>query len=81
MWKRVPTRVTTATSDDDDNNNDDNNNDDDDDDNGESNGNWGDVICPSEKRLYAKLGYGFDECVAKAYPIDDSFLEETATDC
>ena len=52
-----------------------------DDDNGESNRNWRDAICTSDKRLCAKLGYGFDECVAKAYPIDDSFLEETATDC
>jgi hypothetical protein len=58
MVKHPKRDVEVSTNQSDDRNDDNNNNkDDDDDDNGESNDNWRDAICTSDKRLYAKLGY------------------------
>lgn len=53
----------------------------DNDDDDESKSNWRNACCTSSKRLCKKHGYQFDDCAAKAYPINDVFLEEIAPEC
>jgi hypothetical protein len=38
---------------------------------------WRNVKCTNERRIcQSHGGYGFDECVAQAYPIDELILED-----
>jgi hypothetical protein len=42
---------------------------------------WKNVKCTNERRIcQSHGGYGFDECVAQAYPIDELILEDISQD-
>jgi hypothetical protein len=43
-------------------------------DDNENSSDWRNVCCTSNRRLCKKHGYGFDDCVVNAYPIDDAFF-------